>query len=163
MDIQVIGSRTYSVYIAGPELERRHLDPQGITARQAREIVRDLIGCDGTDTVSLELYPGRHEVLIFVRRSAGEPEFYVFYDLESLLEAIAACGREAASSLFFYNGTYILALWSDDGLRRGALCEFGEPLDLPGGFLPHLREHGRVIRDGDAAEALTEAFLEPRS
>lgn len=157
MDIQAIGGGGFTVYIGEPELHMRHLEPQSVTVRDARELVRGVLDCCDTGAVSLELYPGRHELLIFVLRSAGEPEFYSFPDLESLLEALSALGPRA-SSLFFYNGSYILAVWSGDGARVPALCEFGAPLSRPGAFLLHLREHGRVIRETDAAETLLRAF-----
>ena len=160
MDIQAIGARAFSVYIAEAELTRRKLDPLDITAEEARRIVRTLIPCDALDTVSLELYPGRHEVLIFVKKSTGEPEFLRFEDFESVLAALLACGEDVTASLFFYEGSYILAVWSFDGLTHRGLAEFGEPLERPGDFLLHLREHGRVLCDGDAREVLLRAFAE---
>lgn len=163
MDIQAIGSRAFSVYIAGDELARCHLDPMGMTASQARQIVGPLIDCGALDSVSLELYPGRHEVLIFVKRSSGEPEFFRFPDIESLLDALAQIDAGLVSSLFFYNGSYILAVWPADDVRAGALAEFGESLDLPGVYLLHLREHALLLCDGDAASRLREAFFGPVS
>lgn len=158
MDIQAIGGGGFTVYIGEPELHRRHMEPQSVTARDARELVRGVLDCCETGTVSLELYPGRHELLIFVRRSAGEPEFYSFPDLESLLEALAALETDLASSLFFYNGAYILAVWPREGARVPALGEFGTPLSVPGAFLLHLREHGKTLCEGDAAGALLRVF-----
>ncbi len=158
MDIQAIGSRAFTVYIGEPELHRRNIEPQSMTVSDARELVRGVLDDSDTGSVSLELYPGRHELLIFVRRNAGEPEFYSFPDLEALLEALAALSPDAASSLFFYNGAYILAVWPVEGARVPALCEFGAPLPRPGAFLLHLREHGKIIREGDAAEAFLRAF-----
>ena len=159
MDIQAIGSRAFTVYIAREELERRHLDPEDITVGEARDIVSSVLECDALGAVKLELYPGRHELLIFVKR---EPEFYSFPDLESLLLAVGACGDEIAASLFWYDGAYILAVWSGDA-RRACLSEFGDALDLPAGFLLHLREHARVLREGDAVEVLRRAFLPGRA
>lgn len=158
MEIQAIGARAFSVYIAGEELERRHLDPRSITATQARQIVSDVIRGDGMGAVSLELYPGRHEVLIFVKRSAGEPEFFTFPDLESLLEAVLDGGGDTVASLFYYGGRYILAVWAMDGKRPEGLAEFGTPLYVPGEYLLHLREHGVTVCDGDAVERLRETF-----
>lgn len=158
MDIQAIGSRAFTVYIAQEELERRHLEPGEITVGEARDIVSSVIQCDALGAVRLELYPGRHELLIFVKRSLGEPEFYAFPDLESLIRAIGEFGDELAASLFWYDGAYILAVWSD-GTYMAGLSEFGDPLDLPAEFLLHLREHARVISDGDAIERLRRCFL----
>ncbi len=158
MEIQAIGARAFSVYIAGEELERRHLDPREMTASDARRIVSGIVESDALGTVSLELYPGRHEVLIFVRRSSGEPEFFAFTDFEALLSAVMECGGELTASLFYYEGRYILAVWVMDGVRPETLFEFGAPLDMPGEYLLHLREHGVTICDGDAAARLREAF-----
>ncbi len=158
MDIQAIGSRAFTVYIGEPELQKRHIEPRSITVSAAKELVRGVLDCPDTGTVSLELYPGRHELLIFVRRSAGEPEFYEFSDFEAVLRALSSLSRDTASSLFYYNGTYILAVWPGEGARIQALCEFGTAAARPGAYLLHLREHARVIADGDAAEALTRFF-----
>lgn len=160
MDIQAIGSRAFTVYIGEPELQRRHIEPGSVTASAARELVRGVLDCPDTGTVSLELYPGRHELLIFVRRSAGEPDFYTFPDFESLLRALEELPRGTPSSVFFRDGAYILAVWPAEGARSTALGEFGDPLPRPGAYLLHLREHAKTIRDGDAAEALTRAFSE---
>ena len=59
MDIQVIGSRAFSVYIQEAELVSRHLAAGTMTARDARTLVAPLIGSDGLGAVNLELYPGR--------------------------------------------------------------------------------------------------------
>ncbi len=158
MDIQAIGARAFTVYIPREELERRHLDPGEMTVTEARRLISPLISGDGLGAVRLELYPGRHEVLIFVKRSQGEPEFYSFPDLESLLLAARACRDEPAADLFWYDGAYILAVWND-GAHASGLSEFGESLDLPGDFLLHLREHARVLLEVDAVEALRKTFL----
>ena len=160
MDIQAINTRAFSVYIAEAELTRRKLDPLDITAEEVREIIQGLIPCDALDTVSLELYPGRHELLIFVKKSAGEPEFLRFEDFESVLKALRSCGEDVTASLFFYEGAYILAVWSFDGLTHRGLVEFGVPLEDPGDFLLHLKELGRVLCDGDAREVLVRVFAE---
>ena len=101
MDIQVIGSRAFSVYIQEAELVSRHLAAGTMTARDARTLVAPLIGSDGLGAVNLELYPGRHEVLIFVSRASGEPEFFSFPDVEALIEAAGSGRGGIASSLFW--------------------------------------------------------------
>ncbi len=155
MDIQAIGSRAFTVYIGEPELRSRNIEPQSVTERDARELVRGVLDCPDTGLVSLELYPGRHELLIFVRRSAGDPEFYEFTDLEALLLALSALPRDAASSLYYDNGVYILAVWPDGDLPAHALCEFATPVPRRGTYLLHLREHARPIAEGNAVQALS--------
>ncbi len=157
MEIQAIGARAFSVYIPEAELTMRHIRPDSITAVEARELVEGLI--DRADTVSLELFPGRHEVLIFVRRSFGDPEIYAFADLEELLRAILALEGSAETSLFHYGGLWILAVWPGCEGHRAQLSEFASPLDAPPGYILHLREHGRIIADGDAASVLKNAFF----
>lgn len=159
MDIQAIGSRAFAVYIGEPELHRRHIEPRNVTVRTAKELVRNVLDCPDTGTVSLELFPGRHELLIFVRRSAGEPEFYEFTDLEAALSALAVLPRGCDASLYYLRGVYILAVWPGDGARIQALCEFGRPVKRPPAYLLHLREHAAVIADGDAAETLGRYFF----
>ena len=157
MDIQAIGNRAFSVYIGESELVSRHLKPGSVTVSAARELVRDCIGgCGGA--MSLELYPGRHELLIFVRRCSDEPEFYSFADLEELLPALRQLPAGAVSSVYFYNGAYILAVWPPEGSGIPALAEFGRPLSRSAAFLCHLREHGETVCEGDAAETLTRVF-----
>lgn len=163
MDIQAIGSRAFTVYIPEAELISRHLVAQKMTARDARSIVSSLIECDALGAVNLELYPGRHEVLIFVSRSAGEPEFFTFPDVETLLEAAGSGLGGIASTLFWYNGVYILAVWPSENRPAGALREFAEPLVSPGAFLLHLKEHGKLLCDGDALETLRQTFEGIRS
>ncbi len=158
MDIQAIGSRAFSVYIQEAELLSRHLAAGTMTARDARTLVAPLIGNDGLGAVNLELYPGRHEVLIFVSRASGEPEFFSFPDVEALIEAAGSGLGGIASSLFWYGGAYILAVWPADGRPAGALREFAEPLENPGAFLLHLREHGKLLIDGDALDTLRGYF-----
>ena len=158
MDIQAIGSRAFSVYIPEAELASRHLVAQKMTAREARSIVSSLIECDTLGAVNLELYPGRHEVLIFVSRSSGEPEFFSFPDVETLAAAAGSGLGGIASSLFWYNGAYILAVWPSDSRPAGALREFAAPMSNPGSFLLHLREHAKLLCDGDALDALRAAF-----
>lgn len=158
MDIQAIGSRAFTVYIPEAELASRHLIAKNMTARDARSIVSSLIECDALGAVNLELYPGRHEVLIFVSRSSGEPEFFTFPDTEALVEAAGSGIGGIASTLFWYDGAYILAVWPSDNRPAWALREFAAPLDNPGAFLLHLREHGKLLCDGDALETLRAAF-----
>lgn len=158
MDIQAIGSRAFTVYIPESELRSRHLVAQNMTARDARSIVSSLIECDALGAVNLELYPGRHEVLIFVSRSSGEPEFFTFPDVETLITAAGSGIGGIASTLFWYNGAYILAVWPSESRPAGALREFAAPLSNPGAFLLHLREHGKLLIDGDALDTLLAAF-----
>ena len=158
MDIQAIGSRAFAVYIGEPELHKRHIEPRDITVSAARELIEHVLDCPDTGTVSLELFPGRHELLIFVRRSAGEPEFYEFTDFEAVLSALSALPVGSASSLFYLRGVYILAVWPGDGARIQALCEFGLPVKRASAYLLHLREHAVTLADGDAAQTLGRYF-----
>lgn len=160
MDIQAIGVRAYSVYIPESELRLRHIDPENITVGQARQLVDALLGDTSTDAVSLELYPGRHEVLIFVRRSPGEPEFYCFQDFEQVLEAVAALSDSVAASLYRLDGAWILVVWPEEGRTLARLADFGSPLDVPAWYLTHLREHALPVCDADAVAVLRRAFLE---
>lgn len=158
MDIQAISSRSFSVYIPEEELKSLHLLAQSMTASDARSLVSSLIECDGPGAVNLELYPGRHDVLIFVSRSCGEPDFFSFPDIETLLAAAGSGIGRITSSLFWYNGAYILAVWPAEGHSAAYLREFASPIDNTGAYLLHLREHAKLICDGDALETLNTVF-----
>ena len=157
MDILTIGSRTFSFYISESELRYRNIEPDSVTASQARELVRGFIGRE-TGPLLMDFYPGRHELLIFVRSDPQGPRFISFDNIEELINASLSVTSDLTSSLFFYHGQYILAMWSWEQDDCVPLLEFGRLLDMPPEFLPHLREHGRIIAKGLALHKIKSAF-----
>ncbi|MGM9521457.1 MAG: adaptor protein MecA [Oscillospiraceae bacterium] len=157
MEVQTINSRTFSIYITETELSRRSLEPCDVTAAQARDIVRSALGAE-SGSLFMELFPGRHELLIFVRKNFLEVGFYSFATAEDVIDALLSCCADIAASLFYYNDEYILVVWSLSESADGALSEFGTPLQHPPGYLAHLNEHGRCLADGCALSAIKNAF-----
>ncbi len=163
MEVQAIGKAAFTVYITQNELEARSLDPRNITPAQAQDLVKTVVDCPPLGAVSLELYPGRHELLIFVKRSFGEPAFYRFGKLETLLSALEGAVSEPPSSLYLLDGRYYLVVWNFEGQASLGFSEFAEPLERPTAYLLHLREHGRTICEADAVRRLREAFFPAKS
>ena len=157
MDILMIGDRTFSVYISESELLSRNIAPAGVSISQAEDLVRGAIGCVH-GTMMMDLFPGRHELLIFVHSDPDGPMFITFDDLEELLEASLSVSFSTASSLFLYEGKYILAVWNWTPDEAVSLLEFGHLLELPPEFLFHLREHGCVLLEPRALQTLKSIF-----
>lgn len=158
MVIQEISGLAYSVYISERELNEKHLTPSAVTAADAMELVSAITPPDrsaGRCTTQLELYPGRHELLIFVRRGPEKLRVMSFRSIEDVISAVTDGGAADPSSLFYYDNRYILVMW----LRNGeAVCEFGDEMPVTAAFLPHLYEHGRTLCDGCAVGTLKGAF-----
>ncbi len=157
MEVQTISRQAFSIYITEQELNRRSLSPGDVTAAEAMELVQELTGKRPPAPTRLELFPGRHELLIFVLQSFGKLRYYRFPSCEELIEAALVGAFEDPSSLFLYNGHYILSVWTSKD-SPGTLGEYGEELALREGFLSHLYEHGHTLADGCAATALRAAF-----
>ena len=156
MDIQAINSRSFSIYISGDELTKRHITPDSVTCSEARDILRFALG-DDFGTARMDLFPGRDEMLIFVRKNIERPALFRFYDFEDLAAAVSQCSPDDPAELIYCDDSYILVLWSWDGVPC-APVEFGDPLDVHPDYLLHLREHGRVIFDDYAVAGLREIF-----
>ncbi len=158
MDVQTISERSYSIYITEGELNRRSISPQAVTAGDVMELIKDLTGALPAGSTKLELYPGRHELLIFVRRNPGALRCFRFRALEDLISAALTSGGEEPSALYLYDDTYILAVWDTEDTGLAALCEFGESLDWRDAHLAHLREHGKLLLPAQALRELRAAF-----
>jgi len=157
MDIQAINKRAFSIYISGDELINRHIAPDSVTLEDARDILRLALGSD-FGAARMDLFPGRDDVLIFVRKNVERPAFFQFQSFEDLLAAVSQCSPDDPSELVFCDGAYIFILWGWDGIPV-APVEFGELLNVHPDYILHLREHGRVLYDEYAVSNLREAFL----
>ncbi len=158
MEVQTISQQAFSVLITEQELNRRRLSPEAVTASEALTLIGELTGSKPPGPTRLELFPGRHELQIFVLQNAGRLRYFRFDSIEELLRAVSSEAFRDPASLFFYQGKYILAVWTG-GREETALLEFGEEVPMREGFLPHLYEHGRVLLDGSAASGLAKTFL----
>ena len=157
MEIHALGDRTYSLYISEAELRRRCIEPLAVTASQACAMVRSALGVE-SGTILLDLFPGHRDLLIFVHNDPYGPEFYSFKDADSMIESLAAAAAQPASSLFSYNGQYILAVWGWRSEVTASFLEFGQRLCEPSLFLLHLREHGQLLLDGQAISEIKNIF-----
>ena len=157
MDVQTIGSHAFMVYINSKELKENSLLPRDVDEHSAKKLLSSLID-DGTP-VSIESYPGQDELLIFVRRCAGRPEFYRFDDFNSVLAAAHAMRSDAVSSLYSADGGYVLAVYpwnGDDGTN--ACVEFGDAMDVLPDYDAYLAEHGKLLISDNAFAFLQQIF-----
>ena len=143
-----ISDSAYTVYITAQDMEERRISPASLNLDEAIALVRDARG-DLSEGARLEVYTRGGDVLIFVW--SQEPEFFLFGTLEELLSALEALPG-AGGTVYLLEGDYILCLWASRELCRRA-SEFSRPLDLPGSFLWHLKEHGKRL--GSAQELLS--------
>ena len=140
------------VYVAEEELAQRNLCAGTLTEKDVRRVLREAEIPKEWNDVDVELYPGRGEVLIFVRCSPSWA-WYSFADLEAVLHAVQA--QESAESLWYLDGSYIL------GFPGGRSCtaeEFGHLLPAGKYFAAYLQEHGRPIIRENAVSVLKNAF-----
>lgn len=162
MDIQSINTNSFSIYLDEGELQALHIDPRSVTEQEAADISRSALQSLGRDSESgaayIELYPGKRELLLFVRTDLGEPVFFQFGDFEAVLAA-AACLSPCPSALTYLGGKYILTLYPAPGQTFLAPCEeFGTRLSNPPRFDLHLREHGKTLSFPNAVAHLQNIF-----
>ena len=155
MDVLMITDRAFSVYITDEELTARSLHAGDVSLSDAERLVSRVFGAE-LGKAKLELFSGRHGVMIFVRRPAPLPELYVFDGFEEVIDA-ARSSPDEPSALYFYDGSYILAVWRLDG-APGVLPEFAEKLDASQELLAHLAEHGRTLIEANAIGFIKEKF-----
>lgn len=161
MDIQAIGNQSFSVYINEDELLTRHLRPESVTCEQILELLSPAFGFRGLDSSCLSLFPSRNELLIFIHRISRTTCYFQFNSFESLLSAALISSIDIPSSLYYYDGSYILYVRSWDDSDLNVLSEFGEKLNASPNYLMHLREHGRAILEGYAVSELRRIFASP--
>ena len=123
----------------------------------AKKLLSPLL--DDLSPVSIESYPGRDELLLFVRRCAGRPEFYRFDDLDTLLAAANAMPGDTVSSLYRADGAYVLALYPWDAEGGACACrEFADALDVLPEYAAYLAEHAKLIISDNAIMRLRQIF-----
>ena len=162
MDIQTIGSSSLTIYISPAEMRSRNIAPGSLTADDTKNILHsalDMIGQNEYTKVSLELFPGKEDLLLFVRMCLGAPLFFSFDDLELLIAAACECSDEAPSSLSFMDSRYILTVtpWEHDNAAP-ILYEFGELIDAPQQYEEYIKEHGQMLIKSDALTVLKKHF-----
>ena len=162
MDIQFISRASYAVYIGEEELTQRGICPASVTKEQLEPILSPIFEHSSGSfekNVYFELYPGKNDVLVFIRFASGRTEFFSFQDFEILLTAVKECSDTLPAELINLENTYILAIspWEGDAIPA-SLFEFGEKLPYPPAYLYHLREHGNIIIKNYAIGRLKQLF-----
>lgn len=155
MDIQMITDRSFSIYLTGSELTARHIVPGAVSLADAEHLIEGIFG-ESTGRSKVELFCGRDDLIIFVRRPEAVPEVYVFPASEPLICAACAAPEEP-SALWYAEGRYILAVWPLDS-PCSVLGEFGDRLEAPPEYLAHLKEHGKELIGQNAIARLKTTF-----
>jgi len=155
LQVTRIGEGWVSVYVSKTELKRRKIIPGEITQKQARAVLKAAGLPENWRDVDVELYPGREELLLFVR-CADSTAWYAFSDLEQLLGAAGCMPEENGTALYVLDGGYILGL---SGGKSAAAEEFGRSVPAGRYYEAYLREHGKVLFGKNAISRLRAAFL----
>lgn len=142
MTIQTITPAALALVIDGLGSEQVDLD-------MARSICRRAFIAQGLGTpdgMELELYPGRNCILLFARLLSRNPVFYRFFDTDALIEAERSVRDLPPSTLFSYEGSYIVAITPYADLDTPPdLSEYAERLNAPPAFMAVLRERGETM------------------
>ncbi len=158
MEVQTISQQAFSIIVTEEELSRRRLAPEAVTPTEALAIVSEVTGRKPSGPARLELFPGRHELLIFVLEGFGKLRFFRFLRAEDIIEAALSGSFTDPSTLFYYEKQYILAVWCEGGREPASLGEYAEELPWREGILSHLYEHGRTVADARCQALLLAAF-----
>lgn len=142
MTIQTITPSALALIIEGT-------DPKQVDMDAARSICRRAFIAQGLGTpegMELELYPGPDCVLLFARLLSRIPVFYRFFDTNALIEAERCVRDLPPSTLFSYEGSYIVAITPYMDMEASLdLSEYAERLNVPASFLAVLRERGEAM------------------
>ena len=152
MDIQLIGRSAYLITVPADELGKRVTD---FTDTDAEKMCRRALTSKELEHVCVEVYPGRDELMIFVRKGCEHSEVYSFDNFEDILRAVRLTGKLCDSRLVLYGERYILTLtpWDGDPVPPG-ICEFGKKLAVSDMMLAHILEHGRMLISSGASDTL---------
>lgn len=157
MNVQTVTGHSFVVYITQEEMACRHILPCDITEDIALDLLSPVLS--GGEPVRLELFPGRDDLIIFVYKFSGPPAFFSFSSFENLIDAIRVCRCDAPSSLFFYEGQYILVI-RRSGIDPvlSAFSEFGDKPDHPPDYVLFLEEHAHTLIRSGAVSTLRAFF-----
>lgn len=166
MQIQTIDNFSIAVYMEKSDLDRMHLAPDSITEKDTALLLGRIFKNSNEKpgkNIQLELYPGRDDVLLFIRLSGAQPSFFAFSSFEELLSAISGADP-SPSALYYIGGRYILSIspWHGEKLPL-SLWEFGTNIQVPPSMTLHYEEHGKTIIKTDAVGTLQKLFISARS
>lgn len=161
MEIHAITDSAYAVRINGIELENMNISPMHMSENDERGVLRsalELLGRRNCTHVETELYPGKDELLMFIRIGTGITMFFEFDDFENILEATKAC-TGMPSSLHYIDDKYILSItpWDEEDIPP-ALFEFGKRRHAADGYAMYITEHSKTLIEKDAVTKLNSIF-----
>lgn len=150
MDIHIINKSTYSVFLPNSDI----LKP--LSGDEAINFVRSALSV-GLKAGEVSMFSGKGGYLFFVREAKTVPELYAFASVEELIDASE--GVDMPSSLYFYDGQYILSLFPlySSAHRFG---EFGTRLRSNPELWLHIKEHGKALIPSGALGRIKEVFSE---
>ena len=158
MDIQMIGSSSYSVYISNEELRLRGMSADSDSCESFLTMLIPYFRGGKLHAANFELLEGRDDVLIFIRLNFGDPSCFSFDEFEDLASAICFCPN-IPSSLIKYENKYLLIVypWPGESVPP-SLFEFGTYMSCSLKYEAFLKEHGDVIISKDAVPTLQHYF-----
>ena len=145
MDIISSESGIYTLSFSKGEL------PDGrLTKKRVKDLIcRALNVCRLPENSVAELYENGEKVLIFAHIP---PTFYSFENFEAVITACTEC-RPTHSSLYFYDGAYILSV----PFPIPVMEEFAQCFSAFSEYELFLKEHGTLISD-DAVNFVKNTF-----
>ena len=156
LQIMMIGENCACVYIVAEEIRDRGISHGNISEKEARKLLKAAGLPDTWNNVDVEIYPGKEELLLFVRCDSPW-RWYSFSDLEMLLGAAALIEATEESALYYFENAYILGL---NGNGRFVAEEFGASIPAGKGYEAFLGEHGKVLLKENAVYFLRQTFRE---
>ena len=161
MTIQSIGKASYLIILEKDDPIGQAADGSYKKSDYGEQLCRLAFGdaaCLGK-RIHIEIYPGRDEIMAFIRLGGDETGVFAFESLEDLLPAVSGCRDMFSSELLWDGERYILILtpWEGDPVPY-RISEYGERLIVRDELIPHLREQARCLISGNALERLSSLF-----
>lgn len=165
MTIEPIGRTGVALYLTPTDLARWGLSstPGSLTLEQALTLTREACGQAGIvldGAVEIEAYPECCGVLVFARVRPAGPSWFLFDDLEALLEAaLALHANPVDAALWWWEGKYWLSLPPGAEGAEAVCREFGSPRQGNPLLEARLEEAGQAIFPHHALNQLCRHFL----
>lgn len=162
MIIQNIGTRALSMYIGSDELNELGLTPDGVGQQEATQLLKEALNDNSLgqwEAAELEVYPGKDSLLLFVRRKAATPYYYIFENIDAVISACLLCPEGLPSSLAVMGDEYLLTIYPFEGdTPPSILSEFGEVRSMSQCYALHCGEQGEMIVREGAIETFKKYF-----
>lgn len=129
MEIQTLGPQALLICAAEPELRRRGLDPDAPEAEEILHLAREALllrGVSPRRLMEISALSTPNALLLLLRLSTPEEEWFPFPDLPLALDALAALPTAPEGALVWHKARYLLGTRSPD--HGCLLSEFAAPL-----------------------------------